>query len=154
MQSKLGIETCILMPSFFVRQLNASILCLSALQLLCKSIHIRLTLPRKTSLHLVDQRGEVHQHTFLLGVSFLETHFLDADLTVGEFVFAQDDAEGDTALFGSLKLLGELGLDLVGEFGLVLSPLVSFLLVFLGGLGRTYLDTSVPESLADVHTLL
>lgn len=40
MQSKPGIETFIFMSSFFVKPLNTSILCLSALQLLHKGIHI------------------------------------------------------------------------------------------------------------------
>lgn len=37
-----------------------------------------------------------------------QTHFLDLDLASGELIFAQDDSEGDTALFGGFELLGEL----------------------------------------------
>lgn len=51
-------------------------------------------------------------------MSVLQTHFLDADLAGRELVLAQNDGEGDAGLFGGLELLGELGLDLVGEFGL------------------------------------
>lgn len=47
-----------------------------------------------------------------------KTHFLDADLTGLQLVFAENDAEGDAALFSGLELLWQLGLQLVGEFRL------------------------------------
>ena len=88
-----------------------------ALELLCYSGR-PILLPSHTGFHLGGEISEIHQHAFLLGVAFFETHLLDADFAVGEFVFTQNDGEGDTTLFGGLELLWELGLNLVGELGL------------------------------------
>lgn len=115
--------------------LNPSILTLSRrtplnpspLQLRHKPVHIprpsrrkdSLLLLHKSRLDLFNQRGHVDQHALLLGVSFFETHFFDAELAGCELVFAEDDAEGDAALFGGFELLREFGLDFVGEFGLL-----------------------------------
>jgi hypothetical protein len=88
-------------------------------------------------------------------VAFLETQFLDTNLAGGEFVLAQDDGEGDTALFGGLELLGELGLDLVGEFSLHGNGQLSFCFYCAEGIAEeAYLDSGVPEFLAYIHTLL
>lgn len=88
-----------------------------ALELLCYSGRL-IPLPSDTGFYLGGKTSEIHQHTFLLGVAVLETHFLDADFAFSKFVLTQDDGEGDTALFGGLELLWELGLNLVGKFGL------------------------------------
>lgn len=131
----MGIQTFLLKPFIHRCQpnLNASILTLSRrtplnpspLQLRHKPIHIPRSTRRnsflllhKSSLDFIDQRGHVNEHALLLGVSFFETHFFDAELAGGELVFAENDAEGDAALFGGFELLGEFGLDFVGEFGL------------------------------------
>ena len=91
-----------------------------ALQLLHQPVHInrRWLLPRNPALHFIDKRGQIHQHSLLLGMAFFKTHFLDADLAVGEFVLAQDDGEGDTALLGGAELLREFGFEFVRKFSL------------------------------------
>lgn len=87
-------------------------------QLLRNTIDTLSSLLSHPGLDLRRQSSQINQHTFLLGVSVLQTHFLDANLAGRELVLAQDDGEGDAGLFGGLELLGELGLDFVGEFGL------------------------------------
>lgn len=72
-----------------------------------------LRLPVQSGLDLLGEVLQVDQHALLLRVSLLETHLLDADLALDEFVLAQDDGEGDAGGFGGLELLGEFGFDLV-----------------------------------------
>ena len=84
--------------------------------------------PRQTGVYLGGESSEIHQHTFLLRVAFLETHLLDADFALGEFVLTQNDGEGDAALFGGLELLWELGLNLVRELGLFEKLVCAFFL--------------------------
>lgn len=69
-------------------------------------------------LEFCNERGQLNLHAFFLGVALGKTHLLDADLAGLELVFAEDDAEGDAALLGGFELLGQLGLQLVREFGL------------------------------------
>jgi hypothetical protein len=74
----------------------------------------------KAGLELGDQRGQLNVDTVLLGVAVgkLETQLLDADLALGQFALAQNEAEGNATVLGSLELLLEFGLLLVVEFGL------------------------------------
>ena len=87
-------------------------------QLLCQSGTGSRGLVGKALLELAGKLGKLDFDTLLLGVAFGETHLLDADLAGLQLLLAEDDGEGDTALFRGLELLGELGLHLVGEFSL------------------------------------
>jgi hypothetical protein len=69
-------------------------------------------------LQLGNQGGNLNLDTLFLRVSFGQTHLLDAALASGEFFLAENNAEGNGALFGGLELLGQLGLQLVGELSL------------------------------------
>ena len=123
MQSKLGIYKLFSLLTFSTRPVLAWSVNLSsggALQLLHQPVHInrRRLLPRNSALHFINKRGEIHQHSLLLGVALFKTHFLDADFAVGELVLAQDDSEGDTAFLGGAELLWEFGFEFVREFSL------------------------------------
>lgn len=89
-----------------------------SLQLLGQREDSTLLLLSKTDLQLGNQGRNFNLHTLLLGVSVGQTHLLDTALARGELFLAEDDTEGDGALFGGLELLGELGLQLVGELSL------------------------------------
>ena len=89
-----------------------------ALQLRRQRRDSTLLLLSKTGLQLGNQRGNINLDTLLLGVSFGQTHLLDTALTSSELFLAEDNAEGDGALFGGLELLGQFGLQLVRELGL------------------------------------
>lgn len=91
---------------------------LDTAQLLCQSGAGSRGLVGKALLELVGKLGKLDFDTLLLGVAFGKTHLLDADLAGLQLLLAEDDGEGNTALFGGLELLGELGLHLVGEFSL------------------------------------
>ena len=95
-----------------------------ALQLLCQRGDSTLLLLSKTGLKLGNQGGKLNLDTLLLGVSVGQTHLLDTALAGSELFLAENDTEGNGALFGGLELLGQLGLQLVGELSLETCMLV------------------------------
>lgn len=99
-----------------------------ALQLLCQGGNTTLLLLSKTGLQLGNEGGNLNLDTLLLGVSVGKTHLLDAALASGELFLTEDDTEGDGALFGGFELLGQLGLQLVGELSLETYMLVNILI--------------------------
>lgn len=78
----------------------------------------------KTGLKLGNQGGNLNLDTLLLGVSVGQTHLLDTALASSELFLAKDNTKGNGALFGGLELLGQLGLQLVGELSLKICMLV------------------------------
>lgn len=74
----------------------------------------------EAGLELGNQRGQLNVDTVLLRVAVgkLETQLLDTDLALGQFALAQNEAEGNATILGSLELLLKLGLQLVVELSL------------------------------------
>lgn len=102
----------------FLCKWNADKSDLHTLQLLSQANDRSAMFLCKAGLQLGDKRGQFDIDTLLLGVVLVQTHLLDLDLAGGKLVFANDDTEGNTAIFGGLELLLRLGLGLVGELGL------------------------------------
>lgn len=125
-----------------------------ALQLLCQRGDSTLLLLSKTGLKLGNQGGKLNLDTLLLGVSVGQTHLLDTALASSELFLTENDTEGNGALFGGLELLGQLGLQLVGELSLKTCRLVIIQIEHYQRTRKAYLDTSAPQLLTDVHTLL
>lgn len=92
---------------------------LCGLELLGQSSNAAALLLSKASAKLSHQGRQLDLHTLLLGVVGGQTHLLDADLASSQLFFTENDGIGDGTLLGSLELLGQLGLQLVGELGLV-----------------------------------
>lgn len=89
-----------------------------AAQLLGQRADKSILLAGETGLQLGNQVVESDLNTLLLRVSLGETHLLDAALASGKLFLAENDSEGNVALFRGLELLGKLGLQLVRELSL------------------------------------
>lgn len=61
----------------------------------------------------------IDQHAILLDVALGQAELFDLDFTLGVFVLAEDDGEGDGGLFGGFELRGQFGFEFVREFGLL-----------------------------------
>lgn len=79
---------------------------------------VDLLLERKPLLRLGLELVEADELALLEGVIGGEAHLLDPHLALCEFVLAEDQGKRHAVLLGRLKLLRELGLDLVEELGL------------------------------------
>jgi hypothetical protein len=80
------------------------------------------SLPLEPALQLFYHVSFVDQHSIFLGVTIWQPHFLDLDLPLGKFIFAQDDCKGYAVSFCIFELFVKPWLVGIEVFRLASNP--------------------------------